>query len=38
MDYSAIVKVYVRLIQMGLKTIEQVPKIIRSQVEAALGK
>jgi len=38
MDYSAIVNVYVRLIKMGRRTIEQVPMIIRAQVESALNK
>lgn len=31
------VSVYVRLIQLGLKTIEQVPVSIRSDVELILG-
>ena len=32
------VQIYVRLIKMGLKTIEQVPLTIRSEVEDALAK
>lgn len=36
MNYSAIVNVYVRLIRLGRKTIDQVPPVIRKQVEEAL--
>ena len=31
------VQVYVRLIKAGLRTLEQVPVIIRAEVEQALG-
>lgn len=35
-NYAPIVKVYVRLIQLGKKTIDEVPAIIREQVKKAL--
>ncbi len=32
------VQIYVKLIKMGLRTIEQVPLVIRGEVEDALGE
>lgn len=37
-NYDFMVPVYVALIKMGRKKIEEVPKIIRSKVKAALKK
>lgn len=33
---SAMVKIYVNLIKRGLKTLDEVPEVIREEVEAAL--
>lgn len=35
-DYSAMIKIYVRLIQMGKRTIDDVPECIRDDVKKAL--
>lgn len=35
---SALVKIYANLIEAGLKTIDQVPEILRADVEAELQR
>lgn len=37
-NYAPIVKVYVRLIQLGRRTIDQVPANIRAKVQQALDE
>jgi len=38
MDVSPIAKVYAKLIQKGIKTLEEVPENIRAEVEACLAQ
>jgi hypothetical protein len=35
-DYSAMIRIYVRLIRMGKRTIDEVPEVIREEVRKAL--
>lgn len=35
-DYSAMIRIYVRLIRMGKRTIDEVPEAIREEVRKAL--
>lgn len=37
-NYAPIIRVYVRLIQLGKKTIDQVPASIRAKVQEALDE